>query len=123
MFEKQKPLQDYATQFWLEHLRDVDLEDVSREQISTIVEKIVDVFTVPDTACNHFGKLPSKIYLEFSPHHNADLPGRELVITWCRKALEFVGKLRSRTCEWIEAIIARPEKILEQLAREHVVNF
>ena len=123
MFEKWKPLHDYATQFWLEHLRDVGPEDVSREQVTMIVEKIVDVFTVPDTAYNHFGKSPVKAYSEFGPSSNEGSPGKELIITWCRKAKTSGGSLRPRTREWIEAVIERPERILEQLAREHVAYF
>ena len=121
-FEKQKPLQDYATQFWLEHLREIDLDIVSREQVSSIMEKITDVFTIPDTACNHFAKLPNRVYLEFSSQQNGNAPGRELVIAWCTKTMELMNKLRPQTQQWIEAVIARPEKILEQLAREHVTS-
>ena len=123
MFEKQKPLHNYAKLFWLEHLKEVNLGEISNEQMSSIMEKLVDVFTVPGTACHHFETVPSKIYLKFHLSTDEDRLGRELIITWCKKVLESTVKLRPRTREWIEAVIERPERILDNLAKEHVIKF
>jgi hypothetical protein len=123
-FEAKLDLEEYAVSSCFNHLRNVDINSASDEQIGRIVEGLVELLTKVELVTNVLERYKYQSYLGFRPASDPKSPDRDLVLKWFRRASNLGSDiLRSESAAWIKEITTNPLRLLLPLARAHVVNW
>jgi hypothetical protein len=123
-FEAKINLEEYAVSSCFNHLRNVDINSASDEQIARIVEGLVELLTKVKLVADVLERHKYQSYLGFRPASDPKSPDRDLVLKWFRRASNLGSDiLRSESAAWIKEITTNPLRLLLPLARAHVVNW
>lgn len=123
-FKAKLNLEEYAISSCFNHLRNVDINSASDEQIARIVEGLVELLTKVKLVTNVLERYKYQSYLGFRPASDPKSPDRDLVLEWFRRASNLGSDiLRSESAAWIKEITTNPLRLLLPLARAHVVNW
>ncbi|RAH81654.1 hypothetical protein BO86DRAFT_96267 [Aspergillus japonicus CBS 114.51] len=130
-----KALQEYAAQWFLQHLKDISVKHTTPKQGLQIVEALARILTNENDVCRVFEELRQK-----QDDDNADVDfdlydmstdldksggyNLKVLMAWARK-MSFHDEegLSPRAKAWVEKIIMQPGSVLEQLAQGHIESW
>lgn len=127
-------LQEYAAEWLLDHLEDIDVKKTTPQQGAQVVEAIMRILYDENDVSRVFEEIQSRINelydVYFSIYGLSNIPYEErgfrhlnLLLTWARKmSFHNEEKLSPRAQEGIEKLLKDSRCVLERLARGHLTR-
>lgn len=118
-------LEAYATCWWPNHLRNVDIKAASNEQVVRVVNTLVEVLNMKaGIVAEALQRHRDESYLWFREAFDPKSPNHDIVLKWFRRANELEsGMLPKKSASWIKEVTTNPSRLLLPLAREHVISW
>lgn len=128
-------LQEYAAEWLLDHLEDIDVKKTTPQQGAQVVEALMRILYDDNDVSRVFEDIQSRknelIDVDFSIYRISNISYEErgfrhlnLLLAWARKmSFHNEEKMSFRALQGIENLLKDPRCVLEQLARGHLVRW
>lgn len=128
-------LQDYAAEWLLDHLEDIDVKKTTPQQGAQVVEALMRILCDDNNVSRVFEDIQSRrnelLDVSFGIYRISNVsyerPGfehRNLLLAWAKKmSFHNEEKLSFRAAQGIESLLKDSRNVLAQLARGHLVRW